>query len=131
MTRSGRWCRWTRTPYHWLAIALLVGGWLGVCVGTAAQNQRDPTAPPASAALSGAASSNATAAPVPDVGAMAVIVREGRPYLVVGTRLVGLGGNVGSARIERISETEIWLREAGQLRKVPRFTGVQRRANQP
>jgi hypothetical protein len=61
---------------------------------------------------------------------MAVLVRQGVPYLVVGTRLYAKGQTVGAARIERISETEVWLREAGVVRKVQVFGGIQRQASQ-
>jgi hypothetical protein len=40
---------------------------------------------------------------------------------------VAVGQKVGNARLERITETEIWLREGRALRKVPRFGGIQRR----
>lgn len=88
-----------------------------------AQELRDPTAPPAAlvAPAVGSASSPAREAPG------GVIVRNGTPYLVVGTRLVAVGQQVGAAKLERITETDIWLREAGKLRKVPRFDGIQRR----
>ena len=36
---------------------------------------------------------------------------------------------LGSARIERISETEVWLREGGELRRVQQFAGIVRRAD--
>ena len=35
---------------------------------------------------------------------------------------------LGRARVERITETEIWLREGQALRKVPLYAGVQRRS---
>ena len=58
---------------------------------------------------------------------MTIIVRNERPNLVVGTRLYAQGQQLGKARIERISETEVWLREGGVLRKISQFTGIQRR----
>ncbi len=103
-----------------LALAALV--W--PCV---AQAQRDPTIAPASAAL--ATGSGEARAPAPEVNPMTVIVRDGRPYLVAGTRLLAQGQKLGEARIERISETEIWLREGGQLRKIARYSGVRRSAS--
>jgi hypothetical protein len=54
------------------------------------------------------------------------MVQNGQPYLVVGTRLYAVGQKVGAATLERITETEIWLREVGQLTKVQRFAGIQR-----
>lgn len=88
------------------------------------QEFRDPTTPPPEAsALPGAA-----AAPAPG---MAVVVQDGKPHLVVGTRLVAVGHKVGNARLERITETEVWLRDGKQLTKVPRFSGIQRSVAKP
>ena len=95
-----------------------------------AQALRDPTQPPVTetSTVPGATSS---AAPLVQPGGMAVVVRQGVPYLVVGTRLYARGQKVGQARIERISETEVWLREAGVVRKVQVFGGIQRQASKP
>lgn len=88
------------------------------------QEFRDPTTPPPEAtALPGAA-----AAPAPGT---AVVVQDGKPHLVVGTRLVAIGQKVGNAKLERITETEVWLREGKQLTKVARFSGIQRSAAKP
>lgn len=97
-----------------------------------AQAMRDPTlappeARPAVAASTAAAASAARAA----TDSVNVIVREGQPHVAVGTRLYRQGDTLGQARIERITETEIWLREGGVLRKVPRFAGVERRVALP
>jgi hypothetical protein len=107
-----------------LVIVLVV-----LAVGAHAQGQRDPTIPRAAFGLPGA--SGDALAPTLDAGPMTVIVRNGQPSLVVGTRLVAQGQTLGNTRVERITETEIWLREEGQLRKVPRFAGIQRRSSQP
>lgn len=100
----------------------------GLCAlllfGAEVPAQRDPTMPPATA-LAPAASAAARSREALDAP-LAVIVREGRPYVVVGTRLVAQGQMLGDARIERITETEIWLREGKQLRKVARYAGIQR-----
>lgn len=120
-----------------LSMARLLSTWSsGVLLGLAllwcsgradAQVPRDPTVPPAEVGfadgVAGAGANPLSAAS----GAMTVIVRDGRPYLVVGTRLYAQGEKFGQVRIERISETEIWLREGGVLRKVPQFQGIQRR----
>lgn len=90
--------------------------------------QRDPTLPPAS--MVGTAAGDDAA---PSAGALLlngsganVVVRDGKPFLVVGSRLVAPGQTVESYRLERITETEIWLRDASGLTKVARFAGVQR-----
>lgn len=94
-----------------------------------AQNLRDPTVPPAAAtpALPGDVSRLA----VVDPGAVAVLVRDGVPYLVVGTRLYAEGQRLGQAKIERIKETEVWMREDGMVRKIAVFGGIQRQVHAP
>ena len=94
-----------------------------------AQALRDPTVAPALAAASGAAGVQTTGTPA--WAGVAVVIREGAPYLVVGTRLYARGETFGAARIERITETEVWLREAGQLKKIQIFKGVERLALLP
>lgn len=109
----------------------LLGGLLALmltCIPLGAQEQRDPTLPPG-VATSGAGG-EANASPLRTSGAN-VVVRDGKPYLVVGTRLVAVGQRVGSAKLERITETEIWLRDADGVQKLPRFTGIQRSASVP
>ena len=97
---------------------------LAVSPAIRAQAQRDPTVAPASAGQSAAAA--VARAPAAAADPMTVIVRDGRPYLVFGTRLLAAGQKLGEARIERIGETEIWLREGGVLRKIQRYPGVRR-----
>lgn len=113
-----------------LALGWLMGASLFFLAGRAdAQSLRDPTLPPVQAGLA------STAAVVKslsiETGALTVLVRDGRPYLVVGTRLYAQGQKLGQAHIERISETEVWFLEGGVLHKVPRFSGIQRRTVAP
>lgn len=117
-----------------LALGLGIGGFMVISLffslgRVEAQTLRDPTLPPVEAGLADTAPGGKSLATEP--GAMSVIVRNGRPYLVVGTRLYAQGQKIGRARIERISETEIWLREDGVLRKISRFPGIQRRTVKP
>ena len=113
-----------------LALGWLMGLLLLVSLGPAdAQSLRDPTVPPIEAGLASTAPDAKSLGAEP--GAMTVIVRNGRPHLVVGTRLYAQGQKLGQARIERITETEVWLREGSMLRKVPQFPGIQRRAVAP
>ena len=85
-------CRLTWTL---LGLALVAG-----VSGARAQASRDPTQPPTGAS-SAAASDTSARVPVIDVGPVAVIVRDGRPYLVFGTRLYAQGQMLGDSRIER------------------------------
>lgn len=111
-----------RRTLQWsLALTLLA-----VLSPAAAQSLRDPTLPPVEAGVAGAPSAENPSRV--EAEHTSVIVRDGRSYLVVGTRLYAQGEKLGQTRIERISETEIWLREAGKLRKVQRFNGIERHA---
>ncbi len=85
-----------------------------------AQDGRDPTRAPGETA--------AVQAPAMGVEGMTVLVRDGKPYLVVGTRLYAVGDKVGMMRVERISESEVWLHDGRALIKVPRFAGIERNA---
>lgn len=113
-----------------LALGWLVGSALFFTVDRLdAQSLRDPTMPPVGSGAASAASIGKPAGIEP--GVMTVIVRNGHPYLVVGTRLYAQGQKLGQARIEYIGETEVWLREGGVLRKVAQFPGIQRRTVTP
>ncbi|WNO05211.1 hypothetical protein [Rhodoferax mekongensis] len=103
-----------------------------LCLGAAAwaaAADRDPTAPPAEAGvvMPSQAAGGGSAAPQ----GSSVIMQNGRLYLVVGTRLYAVGQKVGNAKLERITETEIWLREGSQLNKIQRFAGIQRSVAKP
>ena len=124
------------TTLIWLIVLALLG------VQSAAYAQsRDPTQPPpefgvpAAGAngvngVAGGAVSGAPADTLGDLG-LAVLVRDGKPYLASGTRLYAVGQRLGGYKIERIAETEIWLRNGKELKKVLRFTGIVRRAATP
>lgn len=110
-----------RRPIAFAATAL--------CAAVLAHGQaaglRDPTQPPP-----GHAASPGVQRPDPLAGLRLqhLVVIDGERYVVwqgrrhrVGDRLLGLP-------IERIEETQVWLRGAGGLRKLPLYTGIERRA---
>lgn len=99
----------------------------GPALGGHAQALRDPTAEPPQVG-GGPASPDAAGS---DMGSLSVIVVDGRPHVIMGTRLYAPGQKLGQARIERITETEVWLREGTVLRKVPRYQGIERRSVSP
>jgi hypothetical protein len=111
-----------RRPAFTLFLALLA---LLAGSGAAAQ-QRDPTLPPAGTFTQPLAPGEAAKPGVPEVDSAAVLVQAGKPYLVAGTRLYGVGQSIGPYKIERIGETEIWLRKGKELRKIQRFNGIER-----
>jgi hypothetical protein len=91
-----------------------------------AQAPRDPTLPPLGGA-EGAAPSKSRA----ERGSWPVIVVDGQRRVAVGTRLYAEGQMLGAARVERITETEVWLREGRELRKVQIYPGVRRSSLPP
>lgn len=93
-------------------------------LGGYAQAWRDPTAEPPQ--MGGVPAGEGASGS--DVLPLSVIVVNGRPHVIMGTRLYAPGQKLGQARIERITETEIWLREGAVLRKVPRYQGIERRS---
>ncbi|OIN90643.1 MAG: hypothetical protein AUJ20_13725 [Comamonadaceae bacterium CG1_02_60_18] len=111
-----------------LGLRLVLLTLLLVALNCNAQTERDPTRSPVVQNESGAV--------VPpkgliDAGQMALMVRAGVPYLVHDARLYAVGQKIGAARIERLTETEVWLREVGVLRKVRVFPGVERHLGAP
>lgn len=81
---------------------------------------RDPTVPPGE---TGAVMGSPTG-----VEGMTVLVRDDKPYLMVGARLYAPGDKVGNLRVERITEKEVWFNDGSALVKVPRFAGIERKA---
>lgn len=95
---------------------------------------RDPTAwPPAlrSALAAAQAASAASGAEPGDVAIRQVVFAEGRAYVVQRGRRYGIGEQLDGARIERITEQAVWLREAGQVRREPLYGGVEKRTPAP
>ncbi len=104
------------------ALGLVAGAALGC--NAWAQSLRDPTLAPPS--VTGAAQPKSYAAAKPDSQVLSVMVVDGRPFVMAGSRLYAPGDKLGQATVERISETQIWLREGKQLRKIDLYSGVQR-----
>jgi hypothetical protein len=100
---------------------------LGAALPLLAQAQRDPTVPP----FGGAGTPPGPVKPRASAGHWPVLVIDGRPHVAIGTRLYTEGQMLGQARIERITETEVWLREGRELRKVQNYPGVRRQSLPP
>ena len=106
---------------------------LALCFGSSlvnAHSQRDPTVPPPFSEAELAAIASETSIGI-ESGDMTIVVRNGLPYLVIGNLFYTEGDTIGPVRIERITETEIWLSEAGILRKLSMFPSIQRRTVEP
>lgn len=91
---------------------------------------RDPTAwPPAlrSAMAAASAASAASGAEPADNAIRQVVFSNGHAYVVQRGRRYAVGEQLDGARIERITEQAVWLREAGQVRREPLYAGVEKR----
>ncbi len=84
---------------------------------------RDPTQPPPEYALPLRGERL-----LPDViDPKHLVVVNGVRYLIWKSRWLAVGDSIDGARLERISETEVWVRNAAGLRKLPIFTGIEKR----
>ena len=93
-----------------------------------AQTLRDPTQPPPEVMQPATQDGGSgPASPFAEDG-VAVIVRDGKSYLAHGTRLYAVGQKVGDFLVERITETEVWLRKDGDLRKLALFDSIERKS---
>jgi len=107
---------------------LLLAACGGGVVNLPAHAQRDPTVPPGVVGMPGAGATTAPAGLALEPGRIAVLQRGGVVYLVLGTRVYAQGQTVDGSKIERITETEVWLKDNGKVRKVAVFGGISRRA---
>jgi hypothetical protein len=116
-----------------LALGLVLVAMLGAAAPLQAQESRDPTrAPPELAAAPGDSKPGEAQSGLPlSPGKLSIVVRDGKPQLVWGKRLYQQGQSLGAYKIERISESEVWLRNGKELHKIARFAGIQRRAAAP
>jgi len=111
-----------------ILIALLL---TASAVRAADEPARDPTAWPAAlrsamAAASAASASSGVEAPN-DNAVRQVVFAGGQAYVVQRGRRYAVGEQLDGARIERITEQAVWLREAGQVRREPLYGGVEKR----
>ena len=119
------------------ALALLPCLLLAVALPAHADESRDPTVlPPAlrsamAAASAASAASGASAPEAPGSTIRHVVFAGGRAYVVQRGRRYGIGEQLDGARIERITEQAVWLREAGQVRREPLYSGVEKRPPAP
>lgn len=112
-------------PPFWIPAA-----WAVCCASAAhaadtAVPLRDPMSPPAVARALVRAVDTA-AAPAESVPRHLMVV-DGRRYLIDSGRRLAVGDLLGSARIERIDDSAVWLREAGSLRQVSLVGGIVKR----
>jgi len=95
----------------------------------AGQSLRDPTVPPQELVVDGSSATGLFQGTEAD--ALTIIVRNGRPHLVINRLFYAEGEKIGEVLIERITETEVWLRTGGVLRKVSQYPGIKRSTATP
>lgn len=93
-------------------------------------DERDPLRWPAELRQALAAPPPAAgSAPAPvDTRIQQVVFENGRGHVVSRGRRLAVGDSLDGARIERITEQAVWLREDGQLRRVPLYGGIEKQA---
>jgi hypothetical protein len=92
----------------------------------AQEGQRDPMQPPPALRAAAAPGGSAPADAAPVV-ARHLMVIDGVRYVIDNGRRRGVGDLLGSARIERIEDSAIVVRNGKQLQRLPLFAGVVKR----
>jgi len=90
---------------------------------------RDPTRWPAALQAPAASAANAAANTLPTP--QQIMIVDGKAWLVIGSRRYGVNDKLGDARIQRIEESAVWLRDAQGVHRLPLFEGVQVRHQTP
>lgn len=116
-----------KTPPHGALLPVLL-----LCGAALAQPAapRDPTRPPAgAAALPAPPASGAPGAPAASAPGAArhIMVVDGQRYVIDAGRRRGVGELLGGARIERIEDSAVFVRDGGQLLRLPMYGSVVKR----
>jgi hypothetical protein len=112
------------------AVSAALGALLACASPFAAGAERDPTRPPEAArAAAPASDANPDTPDGPSADQQQALqhrmVINGQPYLVERGWLRGVGDHLGKARIERIEERAVWLRDEQGLHKLDLFPQVE------
>jgi hypothetical protein len=113
---------------HWqtLTAALALAATVLPAAAQNAPRLRDPMVPPlaiARPANAGAADVAAEPPPAPQQ----LLTADGRRYVVDGRRRLGVGDALGGTRIERITDSAVWVREGSTVTRLPFYGGVVKR----
>lgn len=112
----------SRTHLPGLAWALAIAS---TALPASAQNApglRDPMVPPL--AIARPAASQAEVAPEPPPTPRQLLTVDGKRYVVDGRRRLGVGDALGGTRIERITDSAVWVREGNTVTRLPFYGGV-------
>jgi MSHA biogenesis protein MshK len=104
-----------------LGVLMLVAAWVAVPEARA-QSLADPTRPPAAGA-----EQEGEAAPA-GKQLQSVLFSRGRKLAVIDGTMVPLGGEYGDARVVKITETEVVLKQGEETETLKLFPGVDKQA---
>ncbi|MDB5773809.1 MAG: hypothetical protein JWM42_4183 [Burkholderia sp.] len=88
-----------------------------------AENLVDPTRPPAALEQGSTAGGVTSSGPV----LQSVLIAPGRTLAMISGQTVKVGDRVGEARVVKISETEVVLRNGKDLETLKLFPGIEKR----
>lgn len=109
----------------WVALVVAIGM---MPIAASAQVLKDPTRPPASHGASG--NDGATgAAPVSVPVLQSVLISPGRMVAIISGQTVKLGDQIGDARVIKITETEVVLRNGKDLQTLKLFPNIEKKAS--
>ena len=117
-------CR-TRMPALAWALAMVT-----TALPAGAQNApalRDPMVPPLAIARPATSPGSLELSPEPPPTPQQLLTVDGRRYVVDGRRRLGVGDALGSTRIERITDSAVWVREGNTVTRLPFYGGVVKR----
>jgi hypothetical protein len=100
-----------------LAVAMLSGA-----AGAEPAALRDPTEPP----LAYSAKPGGARIPSDSFRPEHLVSADGKRFVVWKSRRYGVGDSIQGSRIERIEESEVWLRSDGNLRKLSVYGGIEK-----
>ena len=111
-----------------LVLAFAGGGAAAIAQDSASSALRDPMSPPPAATTAAAADGrNGGAATPAAVQVRQLLVVNGQRYVIDNGRRRAVGDLLGSARIERIDDSAVLLRQGAVQWRVPLFAGVTKR----
>ncbi|WP_460840369.1 MSHA biogenesis protein MshK [Noviherbaspirillum agri] len=95
----------------------------GISALATAQGLSDPTRPPAAAGMEQPSEGGAASAgPV----LQSILISQRRAEAIVSGRVIHVGDKVGDARVVRITETEVLLREGKNLKSLKLFPNIEK-----
>ena len=85
---------------------------------------RDPMVPPLAIARPATSPGSVEVAPEPPPSPQQLLTVDGRRYVVDGRRRLGVGDALGGTRIERITDSAVWVRDGNTVTRLPFYGGV-------